>query len=157
METPPPPSNLLIADDHDNGDDNGDDDCAIDDTPSEHLQPSLAESKRLIRAATTFLSILNPRPGQPSRLLTSDPDHNTISNLNCIATLFVSKAKADVAAVAISQRNSGVQAVTVVEVDQILATKNSARKSQKLITPTISPVSPHKRFGLDWLKPFLKA
>ncbi|KAF8431990.1 hypothetical protein BGX38DRAFT_1277036 [Terfezia claveryi] len=112
-----------------------------------------------IRAATTFLSITNPRPGQPSRIPTSDPAHDALTDLNRTATLFVTKAKADVAAIVISHKGgSGVQAVgTVTEIDQVLATKNSTAKGQKLLPPTISRPSSHNRFGLDWLKAFLKA
>ena len=135
---------------------NVDDENAIADTPEEQVQLSLTESKRLIRAATTFLSITNPRPGKPSRLPTSDP---ALTDLNCIATLFVTKAKVDVAAILISYKGgTGVQAVgTVAEIDQVLATKNSTAKGQKLLPPTISPPSSHNRFELDWLKAFLKA
>jgi len=106
---------------------NVDDENVIDDTPEEQVQLSLTESKRLIRVATTFLSITSPRPGQPSRLPTSDPAHDVLTDLNRIATLFVTKAKADVAAILISYKGgSGVQAVdTVAEIDQIFATKNS--------------------------------
>ena len=143
-----------------------DDECAIEEYEPESIILSDMDIGNLIRAASTFLSITGPKLGPQTRLSTNDPQFELLRDLNRIATMFVTKAKADVAAVAIVQSSTNYTLIEhsvpdPTEAETLIVAKNSAgtqstTKRGRILPPI--PVAPtaQKKFGISWLVPFLK-
>jgi hypothetical protein len=159
----------------------GVDDCAIEDSDENPLPAlSIEELGMLIRSATTFLSITDQRLSRPGARSSSDfPNTRTLRLADRLATLFVCKNKAEVAAVAFSYHAQGAVVYSVSEthsyddndddglpsIEQVFCVKNSKginKKedddgNQRIQPPYKAQASPGKPYGEKWISNYLKS
>jgi hypothetical protein len=158
---------------------------AIDDTINEAGSAdstlSIEQLGMLIRSATTFLSITEQQLSRPSVDSSSDENTRTHRMADRLATLFVCKEKADVAAVMFSRRaedsvvfslsqtssydDSSKESVgdELPKIEQVFLVKNSKGRTEdsqgdkKIKPPFKARPSAGKAYGENWIPSFLKS
>lgn len=117
---------------------------------------TIGEYDMLIRSASTLLSIITPQLAESSGLNVDDPMCRLICRMDRVATLMLSRDKADVSAVVHKRSSVGTTLVGISNEDQIegiFSVKNSTGKSSgpSGCPPIFKTISAADKVGKDWL------